>query len=159
MHTCSNDNTEHASGSSLAPYSEEGDQRGLLPCVSRLCSPCTCDPPGKSKAWVFRKGLLEAGSSHQYSIAFLWSLTQFTGAFADPWGDQTKGERVFSTFALLFGFLMASCFVSNITSLMTQISMVANHQSHQLKVLTRYLQARDAGVSPRAEFGGIHSLR
>lgn len=113
------------------------------------------------EAWVLSKGFLNAGSSTQYSIAFHWALTQFTGAFADPWGEQTKAERVFGTFALFFGFLMASCFVSNITSLMTQISFVANHQSSHLKALTRYLQAHSVSkrLSERLQRNVQHALR
>jgi len=57
--------------------------------------------------------------------------------------------------------LMASCFVSNITSLMTQISIVANHQSHQLKVLSRYLQAHNISkrLSERLQRNVQHALR
>jgi len=113
------------------------------------------------EAWAYRTGLMEDGQGMQYSAACHWALTQFTGAFADPWGDHTLAERTFATFALLGGFLMATGFVSNITSLMTQISMVANQQSSQLKSLTRYLQAHNISkrLAERLQRNAQHALR
>lgn len=92
--------------------------------------------------WVYHNGL-ENELWQQYAIGFHWSLTQFYGAMElEP---SNLGERFYAIGSLLAGFVIATAFVSGITSSMTRLYIITSKQSGQFKVLSRYL--KEHGIS------------
>jgi len=78
-----------------------------------------------------------------YVFSFHWSLTNFAGVM--ELGPHTLQERYFAIAALLFGFVVASSFISEITTLMTRLSIIASQKTSRFKELNKYLQ--EHGIS------------
>lgn len=95
------------------------------------------DMTGHSITWVTEHGLEDESLSYQYSTAFHWSLTQFTGSMEVFPVNVT--ERAFTDVVLLVGFLIGAWVVSLITASMTRLQMVTAHQATQVTALRQYL--------------------
>lgn len=96
------------------------------------------DMTGHSLTWVMEHGLEEEPFALQYTTAFHWSLTQFTGSMEVYPVNVT--ERAFADVVLLTGFLIGAWVVSLITASMTRLQMVTAHQATQVSSLRQYLQ-------------------
>lgn len=98
-----------------------------------------------SNGWVKAGGFQEEDRWLQYAISLHWSLTQFTGTMdLEP---QNLPERFFAVATLLFAFVIASWFVSSITSSMTRLHIISRKQSVQFSMLRRFLF--ENGISQR----------
>lgn len=89
-------------------------------------------------AWVASQGLEGEAFAKRYTLSLHWSLAQFAGGM-DEVTAANAGERVFAICVFLLAFILASCFVSVITSSMTQGYLVSAQRSQQVAVLRRYL--------------------
>lgn len=72
-----------------------------------------------------------------YVWSLHWSLAQFTGEVV--FSPQSLGERTFAVLALLVTFILATLFVSSMTTAMTQLMIEVGKQSVALHTLRRYL--------------------
>jgi hypothetical protein len=75
-----------------------------------------------------------------YLLALHWALTNFAGTMEVQ--PQTFWERFYAICSLAFGFLVASAFVSSITSNLTRLSMLSSRRAGEFKDLNTYLQER-----------------
>jgi len=85
----------------------------------------------------------ELTSEQTYLLAMHWALTNFAGTV--DLGPRSPKERVYAIFSLVFGFLVASAFVSIITTNMTRLSIIASRRAAEFKELNTYLHER--GIS------------
>jgi len=76
---------------------------------------------------------------YRYFTALHWSLTQFTPASMSV-QPQNVYERSFAIAVLVFGLVLFSSFVSNITASMTQLRTMRDDKSKQFWLLRRYLR-------------------
>lgn len=88
--------------------------------------------------WVKVYNYDEQSLAMRYCISMHWSLSQLQGGMGDitptnPW------ERFYAIVIFLIAFVMASVVVSSITSLMTKLNLIGNHQTQQLAVLRQYM--------------------
>jgi len=112
------------------------------------------DPTG----WIAFYGLSESGRWVQYTTSFHFILTQLHGNVdVDP---QNLGERFFGIASLLAGFILATIFVSTITSSMTRLQIMASQQSSQFKQLRRYLQENgiSRNLAARVQLNALHTI-
>jgi len=86
---------------------------------------------------------------YKYATALHWSLTQFTPASMSV-QPQNVYERFFAIAVLVFGLVLFSSFVSNITASMTQLRTMQDDKSKQFWLLRRYL--RQNRVQPQLTF-------
>lgn len=108
--------------------------------------------------WVAQRGLGRDERLEQYALAMHWALTNYAGSM--DLQPQTPGERCYAIACLLCGFLIASWFVSSITSSMTQLSLLTSQTSMQFSKLNKYLQEQQisAGLVRRLQLNAKHSL-
>jgi len=90
-----------------------------------------------SEAWVPHFRLRETPIEYQYMTALHWSVTQFTGSMEI--NPRNTGERLFAVITLLFAFMVATIFVSSLTSSMTQYYIVSSRTTKMVLELRRYL--------------------
>lgn len=90
-------------------------------------------------AWVVEYGFgQEVRLSKKYLMSLHWSLSQFAGGM-DEITPVNDWERFFSICVFCMAFIVASAFVSSVTSSMTQLYFIGSQQSAQLSLLRRYM--------------------
>ncbi|CAK0820836.1 unnamed protein product [Prorocentrum cordatum] len=92
-----------------------------------------------------------------YLLALHWALTNFAGTMEVQ--PQTFWERFYAIFALAFGFLVASAFVSSITSNLTRLSMLSGRRAGEFKDLNTYLKGAPHLAEPEEPGPGERSAR
>lgn len=95
--------------------------------------------------WVPYFGLHEEPIDYQYMTALHWSVTQFTGSMEI--NPRNTGERLFAVVTLIFAFMVATIFVSSLTSSMTQYYIVSSRQTKMVLELRRYLTKNKVSAS------------
>lgn len=113
----------------------------------------------KDQGWVSQQLIGENARWDQYATAFHWSLTQFYGSMdVQP---TNLAERFFAIAALFMGFVLATAFVSVITSSMTRLHMMTSLQTSHFKVLCRYLQDMEISrnLASRVQLNALHTLK
>mmetsp|Transcript_124374 Transcript_124374/g.346235 ORF Transcript_124374/g.346235 Transcript_124374/m.346235 type:complete len:746 (+) Transcript_124374:20-2257(+) len=94
--------------------------------------------------WVARMGVDEDHRWLQYVMAIHWSLTNLAGNI--ELFPETILERCFAVVSLFAGFLLASGFVSNITSSLMRLSFLTDKNALQFTKLNKYM--REHAISP-----------
>lgn len=89
-------------------------------------------------AWVHVHGFTRRSLGYRYTMSLHWSLSQFAGGMDEVTPENT-GERLYTITIFLLAFVVASLFVSSLTSSMTQLDIIGSKQSQELSVLRRYL--------------------
>jgi len=89
--------------------------------------------------WVRRAGLEDADVEMQYLISLQWSMAQFTPG-ASPVRPITIGERVYSVSVLALALVVATCFISNITSTLSVVWSSQRQGSTQALLLRKFLR-------------------
>mmetsp|Transcript_72895 Transcript_72895/g.202238 ORF Transcript_72895/g.202238 Transcript_72895/m.202238 type:complete len:803 (-) Transcript_72895:123-2531(-) len=114
----------------------------------------------KHKTWVRSWGLADEHLLLRYVISLHWSLSQFSGGM-DEVRPQNLGERIYAVATFIVAFLMASLFVSRLTSSMTQLKMLTNTQAQQLVTLRRYLAENKIshGLAVRVQKNAQNAMR
>lgn len=92
-----------------------------------------------SQTWIRVHGYHYVSLSEAYLMCLHWSLSQFAGGM-DEITPKNGSERLFTVVVFVFAFIMASVFVSSLTSSMTQLKQMSSHQAQQLSILRRYLR-------------------
>jgi len=92
--------------------------------------------------WVKYFGYEHSGIAFTYMTALHWSLLQFAGG-TDEIYPMNLAERMYAVITFIFGFIMASMFVSRLTSSMTRLHMIAGKQSQQVSTLRRFLRSNN----------------
>jgi hypothetical protein len=92
-----------------------------------------------SKTWIQYFGYDDKEVSLVYTTSLHWSLLQFAGG-TDEIYPMNLGERIFAVVTFVFGFIMASAFVSKLTSSMTRLHLIVGKQSQQVATLRRFLR-------------------
>merc|ERR1719336_2696633 len=95
--------------------------------------------------WVHELGGTPAEDDFffQYMICVYWSMTQFTGTLETM--PKTAGEQIFAVTVHLAAFLIAASIISNLTSSMTKLNMIAGKEASMFAMLREYLV--DKGIS------------
>jgi len=99
-----------------------------------------------SDGWVERYGFQDAGLVVQYLVSLQWSLAQFTPG-ATPIQPSSLAERVYAAFVLCLGLVVATCFVSSITSTMAAVWTMNRHKTTQTILLKRFIKQHDISRS------------
>lgn len=81
------------------------------------------------------------GIPYHYFTSVHWSLTQFTPGSMNVQPQNTL-ERAFAIAVLIFGLVLFSSFVSNITASMTQLRSMSEDSSKEFWLLRRFLRQR-----------------
>jgi len=88
--------------------------------------------------WVKEYQYSNSPLSDRYAISMHWSLSQFAGGM-DEVTPTNVSERSYAICVFLIAFIIASIFLSSITSSMTQLHMIDSQQSQRISVLKKYL--------------------
>merc|ERR1719353_1999329 len=88
--------------------------------------------------WVQRMHYDEEDYGIQYLASLQWSLAQFTPG-ATHLQPECKGERVFSVVVLCLALILATCFISSITSTMGSVWEVNRYKNTQSFLLKKFL--------------------
>lgn len=88
--------------------------------------------------WVRMANLEVEALEYRYATSLHWSLSQFSGGMDEvrPFNIE---ERVYAVVVFIVGFMVAAMTVSELTSSLTRLHIIASHQSRHLAVLRRYL--------------------
>jgi CRP-like cAMP-binding protein len=99
--------------------------------------------------WIDAHGMTERSFGYRYTSSLHWSLTQFTpgSMHVQP---MNVIERAYSIVILIFGLILFSSFISNITASMTQLRNMQGETSRQFWLLRRFL--RQQSVSHELSF-------
>jgi len=89
--------------------------------------------------WLSHNDLKDSDWYHQYSLAFHWSITQFTPASVDV-GPKNLAERVFAITVVVFALVGFSYLVGSITGSLTQLRSMKEEAAKQFWSLRRYLR-------------------
>lgn len=91
-------------------------------------------------SWIHISGYDELPIPNRYLMSLHWAISQFTGGMDEvvPAASNVS-ERIFAVTAFILSFLLASAFVSNLTSSMMQLFILGSSDSRQLSSLRRYL--------------------
>lgn len=92
----------------------------------------------EGSSWVDKAGYTRNPIADRYFISLHWSIAQFAGGM-DEVTPGNSNERIFAIGMFILAFIVASVFVSSITSSMTQLNIIGSHQSQQISTLRRYL--------------------
>jgi len=84
--------------------------------------------------------------AYKYLTSLHWALSQFSGGMDEVTAENYR-ERIYVIAMLIFAFVMAASFTSNLTSSMTRLHILTSGQSQQLSTLRRYLSQN--GISNR----------
>jgi len=95
------------------------------------------DSEGTS-GWVAQAGLSDADFSKQYLVSLQWSLAQFTPG-ATPVQPSTTSERILVVTVLALALVIATCFVSSITSTMAAVWNANRYDCTQHLLLKKFL--------------------
>lgn len=87
---------------------------------------------------MIKQDLTDATFLHQYSMSLHWALSQFAGGM-DEITPANVEERVFAIAIFNLAFVLASCFVSLVTSSMTKMCLMVHQRLQQIADLRRYL--------------------
>jgi len=90
------------------------------------------------QGWVERQGYDSMDYGTQYLASLQWSLSQFTPG-SSPLGPDAIGERVFAVSVLAMAMIIATCFVSSITSTMAAVWAVNRYKNQQAFLLKKFL--------------------
>merc|ERR1712032_71208 len=104
---------------------------------------------GLEDGWV--RNMHDASASSLwdwYALSLHWSSCQFFGSSdVHPWNTR---ERFFAVSSLVFGFVAATCFVSSLTSSMTQLHLLSGRQAALVSTLRKHLVSQ--GISSRLTY-------
>lgn len=89
-------------------------------------------------SWVQFAELDHEDYSVQYLVCLHWSLAQFTPG-ATPIQPRGFGERVFSVSVLALGLVVATCFISSITSALSVVWTMNRYHMTQTTLLKKFL--------------------
>jgi len=105
---------------------------------------------GGEEGWVSQHRLTDEDFGHQYFISLHWSLAQFTPG-ATPIHPHSLAERFMAVLVLAVGLVIATCFVSSITSTMASVWTANRYNSTQHLLLKKFLMQNkiSRGVSSR----------
>jgi len=135
---------EHASSEKFAVVVSVTGSLIAIVCVSHVMACCWLGLGRMGgDGWVSLHGLEDHERWLQFAISFHWALCQFCGTM--ELHPTNLAERVYGICSLLLGFLLATAFVSSITSSLTRLCILTSQQASQRKVLRRYL--REHGIS------------
>mmetsp|Transcript_82531 Transcript_82531/g.266098 ORF Transcript_82531/g.266098 Transcript_82531/m.266098 type:complete len:928 (+) Transcript_82531:150-2933(+) len=95
----------------------------------------------ESGGWVVKQQLEEEDFGVQYLVALHWSLSQFTPGNS-PVSAQTVSERIFAVCVLALAMIVATCFVSSVTSTMASVWELNRHNITQHVLLKKFLHQR-----------------
>lgn len=89
--------------------------------------------------WVAKGGLTDGDFLTNYLISMQWTMAQFTpgSSLVHP---STVAERFFSLGVLILGFVVATCFVSNITSTLSAVWSMKRNERTQSLLLKKFLR-------------------
>lgn len=107
---------------------------------------CISDLSDGDGRWVVEYEFVDEAVAAQYLMSLHWSLSQFAGGM-DEITAMNIPERIFAIMVFVIAFLVASAFVSSLTSSMTQLYIISSSSTQQLSVLRRYLSQN--GISQR----------
>mmetsp|Transcript_118053 Transcript_118053/g.220636 ORF Transcript_118053/g.220636 Transcript_118053/m.220636 type:complete len:914 (+) Transcript_118053:152-2893(+) len=96
------------------------------------------DSKEEENTWVHDHEYTRKSLWYQYTMSLHWSLSMFAGGM-DEVTPKNTDERTYTIIVFLGGFVVASLFVSSLTSSMTQLDIIGSKQSQELSVLRRYL--------------------
>jgi hypothetical protein len=91
--------------------------------------------------WVGINNYREDSFGQKYAVSLHWSISQIAGSM--ELAPATMSERFFAVAMLLFGFVVASVFVSSITSSITRLHIMSNGPAAHIQVLRRFLHQRE----------------
>eukprot|EP00928_Gymnodinium_smaydae_P000079 TRINITY_DN10034_c0_g1_i1.p1 TRINITY_DN10034_c0_g1~~TRINITY_DN10034_c0_g1_i1.p1 ORF type:complete len:835 (+),score=129.98 TRINITY_DN10034_c0_g1_i1:333-2837(+) len=92
-----------------------------------------------TEGWPARYNILDTTASMKYVVALGWSMAQFTPG-ATHIQPGTMGERIFGVFVLVLGLVVATCFMSSITSTMASMWAMNNQHRKQSALLRKFLK-------------------
>jgi len=93
----------------------------------------------ETTTWLSHHDVLESEWYYQYTLAFHWSITQFTPASMDV-GPRNLAERVFAITVVVFALVGFSYLVGSITGSLTQLRSMKEDTAKQFWSLRRYLR-------------------
>lgn len=97
--------------------------------------------------WVHHVGeMADKTFAVQYLACLQWSMAQFTPG-ASPLEPFTTGERTFSICVLALGLVVATCFVSNITTTVSAVWAIQRNESTQNLLLKKFLKQNNISRS------------
>eukprot|EP00930_Biecheleria_cincta_P062878 TRINITY_DN4831_c0_g1_i1.p1 TRINITY_DN4831_c0_g1~~TRINITY_DN4831_c0_g1_i1.p1 ORF type:complete len:885 (+),score=164.29 TRINITY_DN4831_c0_g1_i1:94-2748(+) len=91
---------------------------------------------------------VEASSLDQCVLAYHFATSQIYGS--SDVNPTNVDERIFSIFSQLLSFLVATAFVSSVTSSITRLHIISGQQGAHQRVLRKYLQCQEISA-PLAE--------
>jgi hypothetical protein len=94
--------------------------------------------------WVKKYGYSDDAYGDQYLVSLEWSLSQFTPGKSHVEATTTS-ERAFVATVLILAMVVATCFVSSITSALGQIWSMHRYSATQSFLLKKFL--RQTGIS------------
>jgi len=95
------------------------------------------------ESWFDSRDIMNYPLQYRYATSIHWSLTQFTPAGMGI-SASNFGERIYSIFVLLFAMLGFSSIVGSITSFMTNLRRMANHENEEMWLMRLYLRQHRA---------------
>eukprot|EP00931_Biecheleriopsis_adriatica_P049681 TRINITY_DN28742_c0_g1_i1.p1 TRINITY_DN28742_c0_g1~~TRINITY_DN28742_c0_g1_i1.p1 ORF type:complete len:846 (-),score=139.37 TRINITY_DN28742_c0_g1_i1:52-2589(-) len=96
----------------------------------------------RESGWVATHGL-QGQDLEQCALAYHWAMAQIYGTMDLAPSDVV--ERLFAVSALLISFLVATAFVSSVTSSITRLHILTGQQGAHQRILRKYLQCQ--GIS------------
>jgi len=93
----------------------------------------------ETATWLSHHDVLDSEWYYQYTLAFHWSITQFTPASMDV-GPRNLKERVFAITVVVFALVGFSYLVGSITGSLTQLRSMKEDTAKQFWSLRRYLR-------------------
>jgi hypothetical protein len=93
---------------------------------------------GKERNWVEKHDFLARPTEDRYIMSYRWALSQFSGGM-DEVTPACFWEHIYSAFVFTGCFWGGTVILSILTSHMTQLYIMGNHQQQRLNVTRRYL--------------------
>jgi len=91
--------------------------------------------------WVTNAAMQDEALFLRYFISLHWALAQFTGGM-DEVHAYSALERVYAVATFILCFVLATAFVSRLTSSMTQLFFLSSRNAAQMSVLRTFLSQR-----------------
>eukprot|EP00929_Paragymnodinium_shiwhaense_P059838 TRINITY_DN29938_c0_g1_i1.p1 TRINITY_DN29938_c0_g1~~TRINITY_DN29938_c0_g1_i1.p1 ORF type:complete len:620 (+),score=132.78 TRINITY_DN29938_c0_g1_i1:112-1971(+) len=92
----------------------------------------------KEESWVAHYELEEQPLPIRYGVSLHWSLSQLTGGM-DEFTPVSDSERAFACGIFVIGFMLASLFVSSLSSSMTKLHIITSGEAQQLTTLREFM--------------------
>jgi len=115
---------------------------------------------GNSDNWVVKFEYEDAALDYRYIMSYRWALSQFAGGM-DEVTPVSLAEHLYSAIVFVLAFWSGNVILSILTSHMTQIYILGNHQKQQLNIMRRYLSQNGVskGLSLRVHRNAQYTMK